>query len=47
MLDGDSVWPGWFKIEWKGDGQLSAKVGGVRLSTRAGDDIVIERDEAV
>lgn len=40
-LDGDSIWPCWFKLEWKGNGQVSAKAGGVRLSTRSGDEIVI------
>jgi hypothetical protein len=40
-LDGQSVWPTWFKIEWKGNGELSAKVKGVRLSTRYGDRITI------
>jgi hypothetical protein len=46
-LDGESVWPGWFKLEWKGDGQLSAKARGVRLSTRAGDEITIRVRQAV
>jgi hypothetical protein len=40
-LDGDSVWPVWFKLEWKGNGELSAKVRGVRLSTAFGDSIKI------
>lgn len=41
QLDGESIWPTWFKVEWKGDGQVSAKANGVRLSTRAGDQITI------
>jgi hypothetical protein len=40
-LDGESVWPVWFKLEWKGSGEMSAKVRGVRLSTRLGDTIVV------
>ena len=39
-LDGESVWPTWFKVEWKGQGDLSAKVHGVRLATRFGDRIL-------
>lgn len=42
-LDGESVWPTWFKIEWKGTGEVSAKVHGVRLATRTGDAIVIHQ----
>ncbi len=42
-LNGRSVWPTWFKIEWKGNGELSAKVNGVRLSTRHGDTIAIHQ----
>ena len=37
-LDGESVHPTWFKIEFKENGQVSAKVKGVRLATRYGDD---------
>ncbi len=40
-LDGESIWPIWFKLEWKGDGQISAKARGVRLSTRQGDQITV------
>ena len=40
-LDGESVWPTWFKLEFKESGELSAKVKGVRLSTRLGDTISI------
>ena len=39
QLDGESLWPIWFKVEWKGNGQLSAKIAGQRLSTREGDVI--------
>ncbi len=42
-LDGESFWPNWFKIEFKGNGELSAKVHGVRLSTRLGDTITIHQ----
>lgn len=37
LLDGESLWPVWFKVEWKGNGQLGAKIAGRRLSTREGD----------
>jgi hypothetical protein len=40
-LDGDSVLPTWFKIEWKESGEVSAKVKGVRLASRYGDTIQI------
>lgn len=45
-LNGESVWPTWFKIEWKGNGELSAKVQGVRLATSRGDEIRIHQGEA-
>lgn len=38
-LDGETFWPAWFKVEFKGNGELSAKVRGVRLSTRSGDQV--------
>ncbi len=38
-LDGESVLPTWFKIEWKESGEVSAKVKGVKLATRFGDVI--------
>ncbi|MCA1646399.1 MAG: hypothetical protein LC797_13390 [Chloroflexi bacterium] len=38
-LDGESVHPTWFKVEWKETGEISAKVKGVRLATRYGDAI--------
>lgn len=42
-LNGESVWPTWFKIEWKGNGELSAKVQGVRIATSRGDEIRIHQ----
>jgi len=45
-LDGESLWPSWFKIEWKENGQRSAKIRGERLSTNFGDEIVIHQTEA-
>lgn len=42
-LDGESVHPTWFKIEFKEDGEVSAKVKGVRLGTRFGDQINIHQ----
>ena len=46
-LDGESVHPTWFKIEWKESGELSAKVKGVRLATRYGDVISIHQGPPV
>jgi hypothetical protein len=43
-LDSESVWPTWFKIEWKETGQRSAKIRGERLSTNYGDEIVIRHE---
>jgi hypothetical protein len=45
-LDGESVYPTWFKVEFKEDGQVSAKVKGVRLATRFGDEINIHQASA-
>jgi hypothetical protein len=45
-LDGRTVWPTWFKIEWKGTGDVSAKVRGLRLSSRFGDVIAIHEGQA-
>ncbi len=45
-LDGESLWPSWFKIEWKENGQRSAKIRGARLSTNFGDEIVIHQASA-
>jgi hypothetical protein len=42
-LDGESVYPTWFKLEFKETGELSAKVKGVRLGTRFGDEINIHQ----
>jgi hypothetical protein len=39
VLDGDSVFPVWFKLEFKESGEVSAKVKGLRLATRFGDQI--------
>ena len=41
LLDGESVFPVWFKLEFKETGELSAKVKGFRLGTRFGDEINI------
>jgi hypothetical protein len=46
QLDGESVHPTWFKIEWKETGEVSAKVKGVRLATRAGDEIRVHQAPA-
>jgi hypothetical protein len=43
-LDGESVLPTWFKIEWKESGEVSAKIKGVRLATRYGDQITIHAE---
>jgi hypothetical protein len=40
-LDGESLLPTWFKLEFKEGGEVSAKVKGVRLATRFGDIINI------
>jgi hypothetical protein len=40
-LDGESLFPVWFKLEFKETGEVSAKVKGVRLATRLGDVINI------
>ena len=45
-LDGESVWPTWFKVEWKGNGDVSAKVQGLRLASRYGDTITIHAGAA-
>ena len=42
-LDGESVYPAWFKLEFKETGEVSAKVKGVRLATRFGDVINIHQ----
>jgi hypothetical protein len=45
-LDGESVYPTWFKLEFKEGGEVSAKVKGVRLATRVGDEINIHQVQA-
>jgi hypothetical protein len=46
-LDDESVYPTWFKIEFKETGEVSAKVKGVRLATRNGDEITIHQARSV
>jgi hypothetical protein len=43
ILNGESVYPTWFKLEFKESGEVSAKVKGVRLSSRRGDVIRIHQ----
>ena len=43
LLNGESVFPTWFKIEFKESGEVSAKVKGVRLSSRRGDLIRVHQ----
>jgi hypothetical protein len=43
LLDGESLFPVWFKLEFKEGGEVSAKVKGVRLATRFGDVINIHQ----
>ena len=43
-VDGESVFPTWFKLEFKESGEVSAKVKGVRISSRRGDTINIYQD---
>ena len=38
-VDGESVFPTWFKLEFKENGEVSAKVKGMKLSSRRGDII--------
>jgi hypothetical protein len=40
-VDGESVYPTWFKLEFKENGEVSAKVKGLKLSSRRGDAIHI------
>ena len=42
-LDGESLYPTWFKLEFKESGEVSAKIKGVRLATRLGDEIRIHQ----
>jgi len=46
-LDGESLFPVWFKLEFKESGEVSAKVKGVRLATRFGDVINIHHQASV
>jgi hypothetical protein len=47
VLDGESLFPVWFKLEFKESGEVSAKVKGLRLATRFGDVInVHQRSQA-
>jgi hypothetical protein len=39
QVDGESVFPTWFKLEFKETGEVSAKVKGLKLSTKRGDAI--------
>jgi hypothetical protein len=45
-LDGGSLYPTWFKVEWKESGEVSAKIKGVRLATRFGDEINIHQSSS-
>jgi len=40
-VDGESVFPTWFKLEFKETGEVSAKVKGLKLSSKGGDVIQI------
>jgi hypothetical protein len=42
-VDGASVFPTWFKLEFKETGEVSAKIKGFRLSSRGGDAIRIHQ----
>lgn len=46
QLDGESVYPTWFKVEFKETGEVSAKIKGVRLATRFGDQINVHQSSA-
>jgi hypothetical protein len=39
QVDGESVFPTWFKLEFKETGEVSAKVKGLKLSSKRGDTI--------
>ena len=43
LLDGESLWPIWFKVEWKGNGQLGAKIAGHRL-TKDGVIVIVAQE---
>jgi len=40
-IDGESVFPTWFKLEFKENGEVSAKIKGLKLSSKRGDTIAI------
>jgi hypothetical protein len=40
-VDGESVFPTWFKLEFKETGEVSAKIKGLKLSSKRGDTIAI------
>jgi hypothetical protein len=44
-VDGESVFPTWFKLEFKETGEVSAKVKGLKLSSRRGDVINIHHGQ--
>ena len=44
-VDGESVFPTWFKLEFKESGEVSAKIKGLRLSSRQGDTIVVHQGQ--
>ena len=45
QVDGESVFPTWFKLEFKESGEVSAKIKGLRLSSRQGDTIVVHQGQ--
>jgi hypothetical protein len=38
-VDGESLFPTWFKLEFKETGEVSAKIKGLKLSSKRGDVI--------
>ncbi len=40
-VNGESVFPTWFKLEFKETGEVSAKIKGLKLSSKRGDTIAI------
>ena len=45
-IDGESVYPTWFKLEFKESGEVSAKIKGIRLSSRSGDTFMVHTAES-
>ena len=39
QVDGESLFPTWFKLEFKETGEVSAKIKGLKLSSKRGDAI--------